>query len=311
MESFQPHLTVISPVYHAESLVDELIERLILSLAALTEHYEIILVEDGGKDGSWKKIEQHCLINRRIQGILLSRNFGQHAAIAAGLEAAQGEWVVVMDCDLQDRPEEIPRLYRKAQEGHEIVLASRIQRQDQKHIQYLSKFFYRFLSRLSGTSYDNTIANFGIYHRTVIDPMLRLQNSLRYFPSMVNWVGFQKTTLPVEHAERPKGKSSYSLRKKFRLACDILLSYSDKPLRLIVGFGASVSLIAFSLAIYIVYRFLQGKIFVLGYASLAIEIAFFSGVIISVLGILGLYIGKIFESSNAKPAFLIRKKING
>ncbi|MBY0529281.1 MAG: glycosyltransferase family 2 protein [Rhabdochlamydiaceae bacterium] len=311
MESFQPHLTVVSPVYHAESLLDELIERLTQSLGSLTEHYEIILVEDGGKDGSWKKIEQHCLKNPKIQGIQLSRNFGQHAAITAGLEAAQGEWIIVMDCDLQDQPEEIPALYQKAQEGNEIVLASRIQRQDQKHIQYLSKLFYRFLSCLSETSYDSTIANFGIYHRTVINPMLQLQNSLRYFPSMVNWVGFQKTTLAVEHAERPNRKSSYTLRKKFRLAFDILLSYSDKPLRLIVAFGASVSVLAFSLAVYIVYRFLQGKIFVLGYASLAISIAFFSGVIISVLGILGLYIGKIFESSNSKPAFLIRKKING
>lgn len=306
----QPHLSVISPVYRAEALINELINRLSKVLPELTEDYEIILVDDGNTDESWDKIAIHHAINPRIRGISLSRNFGQHAAIAAGLEAAKGEWIVVMDCDLQDRPEEIPNLYRKAQEGYQIVLAKRIARRDHKTLQLFSLLFYRILSFLSGTRYDNTVANFGIYHHTAIAPMLTIQKSIRYFPSMVNWVGFEQTTLPVSHAERFAGRSSYNLAKKFRLACDILLSYSDKPLRLIVVFGICIALLAFILAFYLLYRFLLGEITVLGYASLAISIAFFSGTIIAVLGILGLYIGKILESTNAKPSFLIRKTLD-
>jgi dolichol-phosphate mannosyltransferase len=310
MENTPPHLSIVSPVYQAEDLVDELVAKLCSNLSSLTDQFEIILVEDGGRDGSWEKILENCKKDNRIKGIQLSRNFGQHSAIAAGLEKATGEWVVVMDCDLQDRPEEIIPLYRKANEGYDIVLARRIERQDVRHKKVFSDFFYRALSFLSGTKYDSAIANFGIYHKKVIEPLMQIQSSIQYFPAMVDWVGFIKTTIPVEHAGRPRGKSSYNFRKKCKLALNIMLAFSDKPLRLVVGFGATVSLMAFLLAIFIAYRAVQGKITVLGYSSLLVAVSFFSGVIISVLGILGLYIGKIFHGIRAKPAYLVRRRIN-
>ncbi len=300
------HLSIVSPVYQAEELIDELVLRLLDQILPLTSSFEIIFVEDGSRDGSWEKVEKWCLKDERIKGVQLSRNFGQHAAIAAGIEAASGEWVVVMDCDLQDRPEEIPALYHKAQEGYEVVLARRNQRRS-----LASKLFYYGLSFLSGITYDSSIANFGIYHRKAIDPMLQIQSSIQYFPAMVHWVGFRQTTLLVDHAERPRGKSSYSFAKKFRLALNVMLVYSDKLLRMMIGFGMLISLFALVFAGSIVFRALRGTIPVSGYPSLIVSISFFSGVIIFTLGVLGLYVGKIFESIKAKPTYLIYRKING
>jgi len=303
-------LSIVSPVYQAEDLIDELVARLIQNLTLITENFEILLIEDGSLDNSWMKIEKNCEKDKRIKGMQLSRNFGQHSAIAAGIEAALGDWVIVMDCDLQDRPEEIASLYRKAMQGYDIVLASRFKRTDSKRKQFFSKLFYKILSFLSGAKYDSSIANFGIYHRSVIDSILRMQESVRYFPAMVNWVGFQKAAVTVEHGERFQGTSSYNFKKQVKLAFDIMLAYSDKPLRLIVGLGIAISLMAFLFAFFIIYRAIVGNISVLGYSSLIISVSFFSGVIISALGIIGLYIGKIFEGIKDRPAYLIRKRIN-
>lgn len=304
------HISVVSPVYLAENCIDELLRRLKESLHLITENYEIILVEDAGMDHSWAKIEEHGAKDSRIKGVQLSRNFGQHAAIAAGMHMAKGEWLVVMDCDLQDQPEEIAALYAKAQEGYDLVLAKRVERCDSFLQRAFSYMFYRVLSALSGVPYDNTIANFGIYHRNVLEPMLQIQSSLQYFPSMVNWVGFRKISIDVEHAQRYEGKSSYSFGKKLSLAFNIMLDHSDKPLKLVVKLGALISSVAFIFALLIAYQALRHKIPVLGYSSLIISIAFFSGFILSVLGILGLYIGKIFHGIKAKPAYLIRTRIN-
>lgn len=310
MQKNNPLLSIVIPVYQASNLIDELIQRLIKNLSPITENFEIILVDDGSLDASWEKIAENCANNLRVKGQKLSRNFGQHRAITTGLDAASGQWIVVMDCDLQDRPEEIPNLFQKAQEGYDMVLASRLNRKDTFRKRIISKLFYRFLSFLSGTNYDCTIANFGIYHKKVIDSVLQMRESIRYFPAMVNWVGFKKVSIPVTHAERPRGKTTYNFKKQVKLALDILLAYSDRPLRLIVGLGATISLSAFLYAFVILYKALKGQIAVLGYTSLIVAISFFSGVIISVLRILGLYIGKIFEGIKKRPIYIISEKIN-
>lgn len=300
----------MSPVYQAESLVDELVSRLIRHISSVTDRFEIILIEDGSPDGSWKKIEENCKKDSRIKGVKLSRNFGQHFAITAGLCEACGEWIVVMDCDLQDQPEEIGKLLRAAEGGYEIVLASRIARTDGLFKCFFSRFFYRILSFLSGTHYDSTVANFGIYHQTVIGSILKMPERIRFFPAMVNWVGYTKTMVPVEHAKRSEGKSSYNFTKQLKLAVDIMLAYSDRPLRLIIGLGLFISLLAFLLGGVIFYRYLKGHINVVGYASLITSICFFSGIIVSVLGIIGLYIGKIFDGIKNRPSYLVTKKLN-
>lgn len=306
----RPLISVVSPVYRAEALIAELVRRTVASVSTLTADFEVILVDDRSPDDSWERLHRAAASDPRIRAIRLSRNFGQHKAITAGLTHCRGEWVVVMDCDLQDQPEEIPQLFAKAQEGYDLVFARRVERQDTFLKRFFSRAFYRVLSYLTETHQDPAIANFGIYHRKVVQAVLAMKDSIRYFPTMVRWVGFRIAAVPVEHAGRGGGTSSYNFRRLTHLALDIMLSYSDKPLRLAVKLGLAVSSLAFLLAMIMLVRFLRGEIGVLGYTSLIISIWLFSGIIISVLGMVGLYIGKTFEQVKERPLFLIDEVVN-
>lgn len=303
-------ISIISPVYKAEFILQDLVKRIKNALINITDSYEIILVEDCGPDNSWKIIQNECNLDKRIRGIKLSRNFGQHYAITAGINHAKGEWVIVMDCDLQDLPEEIPNLYNKAIEGFDIVLARRHERQDSFIKRLSSKLFYTALSYLTGSNQDNTIANFGIYHKQVINAICDMNESIKYFPTMVKWVGFKSTSINVVHAERSEGSSSYSFKKLLNLALDIILAYSDKPLRLTVKAGLIISCSSVMFASIYFIRALFHEFKVTGYASLIISIWLFSGLIIFILGIIGLYLGKTFEGVKARPSYIIKKIIN-
>lgn len=301
-------LSVVSPVYGAEKIVDVLVKRIVEEVSKITDDFEIILVEDGSPDNSWEAIERNCVNDKRVTGIRLSRNFGQHYAITAGLDHTQGEWVVVMDCDLQDRPEEIQALYQKALEGYDIVLARRYQRQDTLLKRFFSRLFYRILSYLTGTIYDPSIANFGIYHQKVIQAVCQMRESIRVFPIMVRWVGFHQTEIDVTHGEREEGKTSYNFNQLLNLALDIVLAYSDKPIRLVTKLGMLISLFAFVFGIIIIICYSIGQIRVSGYTSLMVSIWFFSGLIIMILGIIGLYVGKTFEGVKKRPIYIIHEK---
>lgn len=303
------HISIVSPVYKGENLVDELVQRISQAMTNVPVGYEIILVEDGSPDRSWQSIESNCAQHPNVKGIKLSRNFGQHYAITAGLQHAKGEYIIVMDCDLQDLPEEIPNLYAKALEGYDLVYARRIIRQDSWWKRFSSKMYYTVFSYLTNTVQDHTIANFGIYHINVINAMLSMGDHIRYFPTMSQWVGFRKTAIDVKHGKREEA-SSYTLGKLLQLAFNNMISFSDKPLRLAVQLGLFISVISFVVGIYYLFLYLNGRIEVLGFTSIMISIWFLSGIIIMILGILGLYIGKIFEAVKRRPFFIIEKVLN-
>ena len=306
MRTAIPLISIVSPVYRAENLLDELVRRIQTSVESITAEYEIILVDDRGPDNSWARIEAQAARDPRVRGVRLSRNFGQHKAITAGLEQASGEWVVVMDCDLQDQPEEIPGLYQYArQERYDMVFARRVERQDSWFKRMGSRSFYRVLSYLTETHQDPAIANFGIYHRKVVDAVLSMRESIRYFPTMVRWVGFRAGGLAVKHAERSEGASSYNLRRLINLALDIILAYSDKPLRLAVKLGMAISGAAFLMVLITLVRYLLGHKWEPGYISIIVSIWFFAGLLLSVLGMVGLYIGKTFEQVKNRPIYLV------
>lgn len=287
-------------------LLDELVRRTQASMGALGEDYEIILVDDCGPGDSWARIVANAARDPRVRGVRLSRNFGQHKAITAGLAQARGEWVVVMDCDLQDQPEEIPALFRYAQRGgYDLVLARRVVRQDSWFKRQASAVFYHVLSYLTETPQDPAIANFGIYHRKVIVAVLAMRESIRYLPTMVRWVGFRAGSLAVAHAERTEGASGYNLRRLTSLALDIILAYSDKPLRMVIKLGLSISVVAFVFIAVTLLRYLSGHTWQPGYVSLIVSVWFFSGLVLSVLGMVGLYIGKTFEQVKGRPMYLI------
>ena len=304
------HISVVSPVYMADKIVQELVKQVKENLLTITEDFEIILVNDASPDNSWVAIETECKKDKRVKGINLSRNFGQHYAITAGLSYAKGEWVVVMDCDLQDRPDEIPNLYKKAMEGWDIVFAQRKERKDGFLKKKLSKLFYYLFSYLTETKQDASVANFGIYNKKVIVAILSMKDQIRFFPTMVQWVGFRKYYLPVKHSERFEGKSSYNFKGLFKLALNSILAFSDKPLRLTVKLGFGITLI--SLLVMLVYfiMYLTGSIKVLGFTSLIISFWFLSGIIIFILGFVGLYIGKMFEKVKDRPNFIVQEEIN-
>ena len=303
-------ISVVSPVYHAEKVVSQLVGLIEKNVQEIDMDYEIILVEDGSTDNSWLEIEKIGRLNSKVKALQLSRNFGQHCAITAGLDYASGDWVVVMDCDLQDRPEEIQKLYQKALEGYDIVLASRHKRKDSFFKKLFSKLFYNLLSYLTGYKHDESVANFGIYSKKVIEAVTEMRESVRYFPTMVNWVGFRSTKVNVNHAPREEGKSNYNFKSLFRLAMDIILSHSDKPIRILIKTGGIVSIGAFIIAIIYLYKWVSGDIFVLGYTSLIVSIWFLSGIIMATLGIVGLYVGKTFEGVRNRPLYIIKETIN-
>jgi polyisoprenyl-phosphate glycosyltransferase len=304
------HISIVSPVYRAESLVLQLVEQLRDVLKEMTSSYEIILVEDGGPDNSWFEIEKAYSLYPEVVGLKLSRNFGQHYAISAGLAYARGHWVVVMDCDLQDQPSEIPKLLKAAEEGYDIVFARRVVRQDTWLKRLSSVAFYRLLSYLTGVRQDASIANFGVYRDSVINAINAMPETIRYFPTMVRWVGFKSIAIDVSHAARAEGKTSYNLRKLFNLALDICLAYSDKPLRLVVTLGFAVSIVGFAFASFTFIQALRGKIAVLGYASLLVSIWLLSGLIIVIIGVVGLYVGKSFEGVKRRPAYIVSKVVS-
>jgi NAD(P)-dependent dehydrogenase (short-subunit alcohol dehydrogenase family) len=201
-------ISIVSPVYRAEKIVGELVRQLHENVSKITDNYEIILVNDASPDDSWLAIVNECKKDVRVKGINLSRNFGQHYAITAGLSYAQGEWVVVMDCDLQDRPDEIPNLYNKAQEGWDIVYARRVERQDTFFKRLSSKLFHAIYSYLSGIETDKSIANFGIFNHKVIAEYNRMKEYTRSFPSLVEYLGFKKTAIDVQHYAIARTKDS-------------------------------------------------------------------------------------------------------
>jgi len=301
------HISIVSPVYRAENILPFLVERITRSVSQITNDYEIILVDDCSPDNSWKVIENIAAENKIVKGIKLSRNFGQHYAITAGLDNSNGDWTVVMDCDLQDRPEEIINLYKKATEGYEVVLARRYDRKDSEIKKLLSAAFYRTLGYFTGSEQDEKVANFGIYSRKVVEAVVSMRESIRYFPTMIKWVGFSTAKINVEHDQRNEGSSNYNLKKLLRLSLDIILAYSDKPIMLLIKFGLLVSAFSFIIAIITFLRWLNGSIEVLGYTSLIISIWFLAGIVLSTLGLVGLYVGKTFEGVKKRPIYIIEK----
>ena len=299
------HISVVIPVYRAESCLEELYRRLKAALELLTADFEIMLVEDCGGDRSWPLIVALAQRDPRVKGIQFSRNFGQHYGITAGLDRCNGDWVVVMDCDLQDRPEEIPRLYAKAQEGHEIVVARRGKRSDPLLKRFSSWLYYSVFSWLADMDYDPQAGNFRILSRKVINNYRNLRERSRFFGSLINWMGFPFTSVDVQHDERFAGDSSYTFGKLWRLGAETIIAYSDKPLRIAVRLGFFIATCAFLYGIYILFRALFHGSPVTGWSSLIVSIYFMGGVIVAILGILGIYLGKTYDETKHRPLYVI------
>jgi dolichol-phosphate mannosyltransferase len=302
-------ISVVIPVYGCRACLEELHQRLVTALAAITSRYEIILVNDACPQNSWEVIKQIAMKDPHVKGIDLSRNFGQIRAITAGLHYSDGEWVVVMDCDLQDKPEEIVRLYNKAQEGYDVVFTRRAVRQDSFLKKLSSRVFYWIYGYFTAGAFDSSIGNFSISRRMVMDNYKRMGDQNRAFILFIKWMGFRSAVIDIDHAERAAGKSSYTLRKQLRMALEIITTQSNKPLILSIRLGFGVSLLAFLYGIYMIARYVIYGISVAGWTSTIVSIYFVGGMILAQMGILGLYIGYVFDQTKGRPSFIVRELV--
>jgi dolichol-phosphate mannosyltransferase len=275
-------------------------------LERITKEFEIILVNDASPENDWEIIKQLAAKDSSVLGINLSRNFGQHCAITAGLDHCNGDWIVVMDGDLQDRPEEIPRLYAKAQEGYDVVVGRRIDRKDSFVVRLTSKLFYVVFNYLTDQKLDNSVANLGIYSKKVISNVRKLKESDRSFGLLVIWAGFSRFELDIDHSHRAAGESSYSFGSRFKMAIDHILSHSNKPLILAIQGGFSISFFALLYALWLIARYFINAHVVDGWTSLMVSLYFLSGLIVVVVGIVGLYVGKIYTEAKNRPLYIVK-----
>lgn len=303
-------ISVVIPVYGCRAALRELYERLTKSLNEITAEYEIILVNDNCPQNSWEVIEQICLEDRKVKGIQLSRNFGQMPAIFAGLDHSTGDWVVVMDCDLQDRPEEIINLYNKAQEGYDVVFARRKTRKDSFFKILVSKAFYKIFSFATDGNYDPALCNFSICRRAVIEQYCKMRELHRAYVIYIKWLGFKQAVIDVQHDERKEGKTSYNFRKRMNMALGILTSQSDKLLRLMIRIGFVITVFAMLVLVYIIVNYFLHPDVPAGWSSTIASLFLMGGFIIMSLGIVGIYVGNIFMQTKGRPLYVTRKILN-
>ncbi|MFM7108745.1 MAG: glycosyltransferase [Planctomycetaceae bacterium] len=305
-----PHLSIVSPVFRAEECLPELHRRLVAAAERITPDFELVLVEDRGPDGSWRVLERIAAADPRVKAIRLSRNCGQHYAITAGLDHAEGDWVVVMDCDLQDPPEEIPALYAKAREGYDVVFARRRNRADRWSKVLPGKCFYAFLAWLTGEPFDSTVANFSISSRRAIGAFRACRERDRSFPMVMRHVGFERTTLDVAHAPRFAGTTSYSLRKLLAFALQNVIAASTRPLVMSVQFGLAIAAASLLYGIYVLVLALRSRVEVPGWTTLALLMSFLFGLLFMQLGVIGLYLGRTFEQAKNRPLYHVAEARN-
>lgn len=303
-------ISVVAPVYKCGDCVAELQRRLSAALETVVADFELVLVNDGCPENSWAQVADLAASDKRVKAINLSRNFGQHYAIAAGVHYSSGRWVVVMDCDLQDRPEEIPRLYRRAQEGYDIVYALRRSRQDRWSKRIISVAFSALYNLLSDIQLDPRACNFSIARRPVIEAYCRLKELNRSYHLLLRWLGFRDCYLEVEHAERFAGRSAYNLRRGFLLAIEAITSQSNKPLVLSIRSGFLMSASALMVGLYFGFRYFFSGVGVEGWTSVIVSIYFIGGLLLANLGVLGLYLGKVFNEVKERPLYVVRETLN-
>jgi dolichol-phosphate mannosyltransferase len=298
-------ISIVIPVYNCADSLIELSHRLEKAMKSVSESYEIIYVDDRSPDDAWPLIKKLCLENTKIKGLRLSKNFGQHPAIIAGLTEASGDWIIVMDGDLQDLPEEISKLSRYMGADYDVIAARRKVRQDNKFRTGASWFYSKAFAALTGIKMNHEVANFGIYSKKVIDALLSLKEKTRLFAHDVYWLGFSRIEVEVTHGLRTTGKSSYSFRGLLKIALDALISHSTALIQSVVWIGLVMSFSAAIVGTTLTIRYFIGGPVALGWTSLIVLMLFFFGLITFFIGVIGLYIGRTFNEVRNRPLFII------
>ncbi len=309
MNGGEIEISVVAPVYGCPGALPELHRRLSDALGGMGIPYEIILVDDRCPQGSWEGVRRLAQDDAHVRGIHLARNFGQSRAITAGLDRARGSWAVVMDCDCQDPPEAIPALYAKAQEGFDVVFARRMNRKDSRLTLALSHAYYRVFSNLAETTIDPSIGNYSIVSRRALDAYLSMREQGRDYSLFMTWVGFEQATVDIEGEERFEGESSYTFGKKMSLAIETITSHSTKPLTLAVKVGFNMAVLAFIMLVIMVIHRLVDATAPMGWPSTIASVFFVGGMLVSVMGMVGIYVGNTFTEAKRRPLYLVQEEV--
>lgn len=300
-------ISVVVPAYKCEACLEPLYEALVPVLEAISPQFEIVMVDDHSPQGDWAVITKLAARDPRVRGVKLTRNFGQHNAIAAGLEHTRGEWVVVMDCDLQDRPAEVRRLYDVAVSGYECVFGRRVDRADPATKVATSKAFAAVHGKIAGFKPDAAIGTFSIISRRVALQLRTFRETRRNYVVQVHWLGFRTAYIDVEHAARLTGQTSYSFGRRLRHGAATVLSQSTRPLYASAVLGFLMALGAAITAGYLIVRKLTVGYGVEGWTSVMVSLFFLFGMLFLNMGVLGLYLGSVFNEVKGRPPFVIER----
>tara|TARA_B110001452_G_scaffold72943_1_gene58990 strand:+ start:2340 stop:3251 length:912 start_codon:yes stop_codon:yes gene_type:complete len=300
--------SIISPVYNAEGIVKRLIHEIQNVCNDEKIDYEVILVDDRSKDKSWNVIAEECQKVSNIKGIRLSRNFGQHAAITAGVSIAKGDYIIIMDCDLQDNPKYIPDLIRKAKLGYNVVCTLKKTKNHSYFRKLSSKFFFFLINLLSDINLEKNLGTMTLIDKKISKEFLKIKDLHRHTSILFKRIGFERGFINVEHDDRLIGKSSYNTRKLISHAINGIISNSKTLLNFSIYFGLSLVLISIVMIIILIIKSTTID-FVIGWPSLIVTILFSTGLVLFMLGIQGLYTGKIFEQSKDSPIYIIDQHI--
>lgn len=307
LQTTVPEISVVVPSYNCLGCLEELCRRLYGVLEDLVPSFEIVIVDDRSPDNSWPLVEALSQRFPAVRGVRLSRNFGQHLAITAGIERSRGKYVVLMDCDLQDPPERIPDLYAEIQRGYDLVLAKRIERSHSRLRTLPAKVYFALLSRLTEEPIDGSYGTFSILSRRVADAFLRFTERDRHFLFILRWLGFNCGTIEYTHADRFEGRSSYSLLKLLKHAVQGMFFQTSVFLTWIAYIGIFFTIASFALGAFFIYRYLVQSALP-GWTSLVVAILFATGLILASIGVVGIYISRIFEMSKGRPIYIVDRE---
>ena len=304
-----PSVSVAIPIYNEESVLPELYRRLRDVLADIPGEHQIVFVDDGSREGVREILSGIAMADPRVKVVSLARNFGHQTALTAALEYATGDLIVMMDGDLQDTPETIPRFLAKHREGYDVVYAVRKDRKESWLMRTAYSSFYKLIGWLSDIELPQSAGDFSMITRRAADAIRQSPEQNRYLRGLRAWVGFRQTGIEVERASRHSGESKYSFRKLFRLAFDGIISFSLAPLRAATLVGICTTIIAVLIAVYALVSHLFLERSPAGYTTLISAITFFAGVQLLFLGVIGEYIGRIYEEVKRRPHFVVDQVI--
>ncbi len=301
--------SIVVPVFNEESVIDEFSSRVLAVMDSLGKPYEVIYVDDGSVDATFRKASEWALKAPQIKALRLSRNFGHQIAITAGMDAASGEAVIVMDGDLQHPPELIPEMVKKWTEGFHVVNTSRLETEGiPLRKKLFSKFFYKIINMDSEVPIYPDAADFRLMDRTAADAFRKLREQDRFVRGLTSWIGFRQTFVPFKAPERHSGKSKYTLRKMVRFAVNGITSFTTLPLKAVGTFGLIVAAASFFYAAFALYEKLILGITVEGWTSLLVGILFLGGVQLISIGVLGAYIARIFRQVKNRPLYFVQER---